>query len=263
MRSCIYQGQVRHRRFLPTTHEFQYRLYMMYLDLDELPTLFEHHALWSNEGRAMARFLRRDHLKNHAPPTRDLGEAVRDLVGVRTGTRPCGPIRLLTHLEYFRYRFNPVSLYFCFDADDQRVETVVAEINNTPWGEQHCYVLPESANLGQANRKRFEFAKEFHISPFMGMDMDYRWNFTEPAEQLAIHMDSLRDGVKYLDATMTLHRREISAGALNAVLLKYPLMTLKVIAAIHWQALRLWWKRCPYYVHPKTAVRGSDGAEAC
>ncbi len=263
MHSAIYEGRVRHRRFAPVEHAFEYSLFMMYLDLEELPTLFDRHPLWSNEGRALARFRRRDHLKNRAPVERDLRDAVRDLVGGRTGVRPCGPIRLLTHFEYFRYRFNPVSFYFCFDRDDRRVETVVAEITNTPWGEQHCYVLPESADLGGGNRKRFEFGKEFHISPFMAMETDYVWRLTEPGERLVIHMDNLAGGAKYFDATMTMRRRQISTAALNAVLVKYPFMTLKVIAAIHWQALKLWLKRCPFYAHPKTLIREQNGAEVC
>jgi DUF1365 family protein len=263
MHSAIYEGRVRHRRFAPAPHRFHYRLFMMYLDLAELPTLFRHHPLWSNEGRALARFRRRDHLKNHAPPTQPLDEAVRELVREHAGQRPLGPVRLLTHLEYFRYRFNPVSFYFCFDRDDQQVETVIAEINNTPWGEQHCYVLPESLNLRTPQNKRFEFRKAFHISPFMGMDTHYVWSFTAPADQFGIHMENHRGGEKYFDATMTLRRREISAAALNSALLKYPLMTLKVIAAIHWQALRLWLKRCPVYSHPKTRVHNREGAGTC
>jgi DUF1365 family protein len=263
MHSAIYEGRVWHRRVAPVGHAFQYGLFMMYLDLDELPTLFDCYPLWSNEGRALARFRRRDHLKHHGPPQRDLREAVCALVDERTGKRPSGPIRLLTHLEYFRYRFNPVSFYFCFDDDDRGVETVVAEINNTPWGEQHCYVLPESSNLGSPGQKRFEFGKEFHISPFMGMDMDYVWHLTEPAEQLGIRMENLQGGIKYFEAAMRLRRKPLSASTLNAVLLKYPFMTLKVIGAIHWQALRLWWKRCPFYAHPKTAVDKPKGAEPC
>jgi DUF1365 family protein len=257
--SAIYEGKVRHRRFTPVENSFEYGLFMMYLDPDELPTLFDRNTLWSNEGQALARFLRKDHLKHLAPPTQELGEAVRDAVAARTGSRP-GTIRLLTHLEYFRYRFNPVSLYYCYSEDHEHVETVITEINNTPWGEQHCYFFQESDNLGPTRKKKFAFSKDFHVSPFMDMDVDYVWHFTEPSERLSVHMENHRGGVKQLDATMTLQRREISSATLNTMLLKYPFMTLKVIAAIHWQAFKLWLKRCPYYPHPKWLVQQSNGA---
>ena len=141
MRSCIYRGHVRHRRFTPVEHAFRYPLFMMYLDLDELPHVLDVHPLWSARRPAPAWFRRRDYHGDAAVP---LDEAVRATVAEQTGSRPRGPIRLLTHLRYFGYCFNPVSFYYCFDEEDRRVETIVAEVNNTPWGERHCYVLPMS-----------------------------------------------------------------------------------------------------------------------
>lgn len=256
MESCIYEGTVRHRRFTPVENAFRYSLFMMYLDLDELPTLFDKWWLWSNEGRGLARFRRRDHLKE-IDRGLDLATAVRDLVEQRTEQRPSGPIRLLTHLEYFRYRFNPVSFYFVYDADGDEVETIIAEINNTPWGEQYCYVLSAAEAQWQGDTLRFDLAKQFHISPFMGMDTDYAWAFTSPNSKLGVHMENHRAGAKYFDASMSLKRTEISTGSLARVLAQYPLMTGKVIAAIYWQALKLWWKRCPYYPHPKQSMKTS------
>lgn len=248
--SCIYEGCVRHRRFEPVPHAFEYTLFMMYLDLDELPDLLRRFPGWSNEGLGVARFRRRDHLRGHAPTSHDLSEAVRDLVQRETGRRPGGPVRLLTHLEYFGYRFNPVSFYFCFESGGRRLASIVAEINNTPWGEQHCYVLESPPAAADRGLVCFELAKRFHISPFMGMDTDYRWVFTAPSETLAVHMENRRAGAKYFDATLALRRTEITRSAMLRVLVQYPLMTTKVIAAIYWQALKLWMKRCPYYPHP-------------
>jgi DUF1365 family protein len=246
--SCVYEGLVRHRRFSPAAHAFEYTVFMMYLDLDELPAAFRGRWFWSGRRFNLAWFRRKDH---YGDPTVPLGQAIRDLVGQRTGLRPQGPIRLLTHLRYFGYCFNPVSFYYCFDAADRRVETIVAEVHNTPWGEQHCYVLDRTRNEGHGTRKRFRFDKQFHVSPFMDMNVRYDWRFNEPRAQLAVHMDNLKSTGKFFDATMALARRELGAATLARVLLRYPLMTVQVIAGIHLQALRLWLKRCPVYDHPE------------
>jgi len=246
MESCIYEGRVRHTRTQPAVHGFTYRLFMMYLDLDELPSLFKKRWFWSVSRPAIARFRREDHLGSSDTP---LADAVRDLVAAETGHRPSGPVRLLTNLAYFGYRFNPVSFYYCFAADGQTVETIVAEVNNTPWGEQDTYVLPCVPR--DASAWRFRPAKKMHVSPFMPMDVNYDWVLANPAERLTVHMANYSDGKRFFDASMRLGRREISAGSLASVLLRFPLLTLKIIAAIHWQALRLWLKRCPVYAHPK------------
>lgn len=247
MNSAIYEGLVRHRRYSPVPHSFSYRLFMLYLDLGELPTVFQDRWFWSVDRANLASFKRVDHVGDPIIP---LDESIRQLVETRTGSRPTGPIRLLTHLRYFGYVFNPVSFYYCYDESDRHVETIVAEITNTPWGERHCYVLGAKDNCAQGSRKRYHLGKVFHISPFMDMDVAYDWRFTEPTSQLAIHMDNLRNGKRFFDATMKLERREISGAALARVLVQYPLMTAKVIGAIHWQALRLWAKRVPFYAHP-------------
>ncbi len=231
----------------PVEREFRYRLFMMFLDLDELPRLFDRYWLWSAERPSPARFRRSDHLGDRRKP---LKEAVCDLVERETGRRPAGPVRLLTHLRYFGYGFNPVSFYYCFDARGEEVEHIVAEVNNTPWNEQHCYVLNARQNVGTLRHKRFVFAKRFHVSPFMDMDMGYDWRFTFPGEKLAVHMENRKDGQKLFDATLRLERRALSGPALARVLTVYPLMTLKVIATIYYQALCLWLARAPFFAHP-------------
>ena len=245
MNSCIYKGWVRHRRLAPTQNSFRYRMFMLYLDLAELPQLFDGKPLWSARRPALAWFRRRDYL---GPPGVPLDTAVRDLVESRTGVRPTGPIRLLTHLRYFGYVMNPVSFYYCFDEYGQRLETIVAEITNTPWGERHQYVLPAAAQA--APLKRFEFDKGFHVSPFMPMEIQYHWCFNAPADRLLVNMQNFRGDQFMFDATLSLRREPVSAGALVRALAGYPVMTLKVIAAIHFQALRLWLKRTPFHAHP-------------
>lgn len=247
MHSRIYKGWVRHRRSAPTRNEFRYPLFMMYLDLTELPGLFDGVPLWSARRRALAWFRRADYLAPHDQP---LDEAVRDLVAARIGVRPQGPIRLLTHLRYFGYCMNPVSFYYCFDRSGDRLEAIVAEITNTPWKERHQYVL---AVRDGARVQRFEFDKDFHVSPFMPMDMRYRWCFAAPGMRLHVHMESLRGGESVFDASLALRAEPVTRGALIRVLAVFPAMTLRVIGAIHWQALRLWLKRTPFYPHPHPA----------
>jgi len=247
MKSAIYAGQVRHRRMLPVVHEFDYRMFMMYLDLEEIPTVFRKRWFWSVRRPALARFRREDHFGDPAIP---LDDAIRELVNDETGTRPSGPIRLLTQLSYFGYVFNPVSFYYCFSEDDTQLETIVAEVNNTPWGERHCYVLPQSMNQGTGKHMRYFPEKEMHVSPFMPMDVQYDWRFNQPASNLTVHMENARSGRKVFDATMVLQRKEITSASLARSLWGYPFMTMKIILAIHWQALKLWLKGAPVHDHP-------------
>jgi len=246
MKSSVYHGWVRHRRAGPRAHEFRYRIFMTYIDLDELPGLFKQFWLWSASRPALARFRRQDY---YGDPARPLAAEVRDLVTRETGQRPTGPIRLLTHLRYFGYCFNPVSIYYCFDLEDTRVETIVAEITNTPWGERHAYVLPAGDAKGK-DRLHFQFGKAFHVSPFLPMDMDYDWRFSAPDSRLLVHMENTREGTKAFDATLVLERKPITSATLAFALCAFPFVTLQVTAAIYWQAFRLWLKKAPFHAHP-------------
>ena len=255
MKSCIYTGQVRHRRFAPTKHNFNYSLFMMYVDLAELPRLFDKRWLWSSKQFALAWFKREDH---YGKPGVTIDESIRQLVQKEIGKRPRGPIRLLTHFRYFGFCFNPVSFYYCFDEDDSRVETIVAEVNNTPWNEQHCYVLSEDKNVGNTKNKRYRFAKDFHVSPFMDMNIDYDWRFMQPNKRLNVHMENHQTdsegNKKVFDATLVMKRQSMSPFNLAKILIQFPFMTGKVVAGIYFQALKLWLKKVPFYSHPKHSL---------
>jgi DUF1365 family protein len=241
--SCIYEGTVHHRRRTPREHAFEYRLFMTYLDLDELPQLFDRHPFWSARGPAVAWFRRADYLGNPATP---LSGSVRELVEERTGTRPDGPVRVLTNMRYFGHCFNPVSFYYCFDADGERVRSVVAEVTNTPWGERHAYVSTELDSRQ---------AKELHVSPFWGMDFDYEWRIGVPGPRLDVSIGADRAGERVFDARLALTRRPITRRSLARLLLEHPPMTMKVSGAIYAQALRLRLKGIRPHPHPRMVTR--------
>lgn len=252
MKSCIYIGDLYHHRYQPRENSFTYRVFFMFIDLDELGQLFDNRWLWSVGRANVANFKRSDYL---GPPDIPLDQAVRDRVAQQLGERPAGPIRMLTHLRYFGHCFNPVTFYYCYDAGDTRVEYIVAEITNTPWRERHSYVLGEKQNLDIEAQKRYRFSKAFHISPFMDMDYTYDWHFVDPDDSLYIHMQNFKENTNCFESILSLQRKKISGPVLAWVLVRFPVMTLKVLSMIYWQAFRLWLKKIPYYENPKHLLK--------
>ena len=261
--SAVYEGTIRHRRFEPVEHEFGYRLFLMYLDLGELPGVLDRYPLWSARRRAPARFRRGDFMGD---PARPLDECARDAVEAATGERPAGPVRLLAGLRYFGHSFNPVSFYYCFDRTGERVEAVVADVENIPWGERHPYVLARGEREGPVLSA--ELGKALHVSPLMGMDQTYAFRAGEPGARLAVHIES-RPGragappagsgprpagphtASSFDATLDLRRRELSRPLLAGLLARYPALSLQVVAKIYAQSLRLKLKGARYFPHPE------------
>ncbi len=248
MLSCIYEGNVEHRRLSPVEHRFRYKLYMLYLDLDELPSVLQGRLGLHVERFSPASFCRKDHLGNADAP---LQAAVFDLVKTETGLVPAGPVRLLTLLRNFGHYFSPLNLYFCFDRNGHTVVAVVAEVTNTPWLEKHWYVLWEGNRFGPDGRLWFRHPKSFHVSPFMDMDAEYEWRLKVPGPRLGVYIANLREGRRYFDVSMVLTRQELRRGAMTRTLLRHPWMTGRVSQAIYWQALRLWLKKSSLYSHPK------------
>ena len=241
---------MRHRRLLPRSHEFSYRVFMPYLCLDELPQLFDGRWLWSARGPAPAWFRRSDFLGDpHLP----LQQEVRRRILEETGVIHRGPIYLLANLRYFGISMNPIACYYCFNEDESRLEFLVAEVNNTPWNERHSYVM-EGPDQGRWLRTGFD--KQFHVSPFNPMDMRYQWRSNTPDHRLVLHLANMQAGTRVFEASLNLSARPMTAAGLNRTLWRYPLMTARIALAIYWQALRLFIKGVPVHSHPKSKPSG-------
>lgn len=243
---ALYEGRVMHTRHTPVVNSFNYRIFMVYLNLEEIETAFEKRWLWSNEKWNIASFRRKDHL---GPEEMSLDGAVREMVKKQYGVRPKGPICLLTHLRYFGYIMNPVSFYLCWAEAGNMAEFIVAEINNTPWGERYCYVL--DCRTQAPGDFSFEFNKAFHVSPFHPMEQRYKWRIRIGDEGLSIEMENREAEVKVFEAQMEMARKPMTGRNMGWMLMRHPFMTVKVVGAIYYQALKLWMKKAPFYPHPK------------
>jgi DUF1365 family protein len=232
-------------------------MFMNAIDLDE----FEAGALarlgrWFDPARrgSLMRLRRADHVGDPAVP---LKQAVLTRLRADLPDLEAGPVLLLTHLGQFGVRFNPVNFYFCFAPGSESIAAILLEVNNTPWGEQHCYVLD------CRNRRppyTFVQSKTFTVSPFMPMDMEYRFRFEFEAGRLTVHKENWRGSTRVFHARLDLRREPLSRRALARALLRYPLMTWKVVGGIYFEALRLWLKGVPFLGHQGGVTGGSRRA---
>ncbi len=213
---------------------------MPLIDLDGVGTMTSAHPLWSSRFPAPVWFRRADFL---GPSDQPLAEAVRDLVGQQCGTRPEGKVALLAHLRTWGWLFNPISLYFCFSANGQAVDHLVAEVENTPWHERHAYVVGPPGS--------YRFPKAMHVSPFMPMDVDYLLRYGAPGNRLVVHLDVVREDRRLFSAGLALDRRPVNRHELGRLVWDLPAMTHRVSAAIYWQAARLGLRRAPFFAHPR------------
>lgn len=250
--SAIYRGFVRHRRFTPAQHEFDYPLFMMLLKVDEIPRLAKQFWQFGTRVLNWARFRRNDYLGNANQP---LSESVRDKMSELTG-RPrsefTGDVYVLCHLRYFGLYFSPLNLYFL--KQDDQYPCMLAEVSNTPWNERHYYFVDLDSPQPHD--------KAFHVSPFNPLNQKYHWRVTPPrsdAERCLVHIESWqesgqspveKDEVKIFDATLSLQRVTLNQSELNRVLIRTPIQTASIVAGIYWQAFKLFRKKVPFYSHP-------------
>jgi uncharacterized protein len=245
MKSLIYAGKIRHRRFTPKEHKFSYKLFMFCFDIAAIDTVFKGVPFVSIEGFNWFAFKRKNYLSHPEIP---LDKAARELVKEKYNIYPQGKIYLLTHLSCLNYCFNPISLYFVFNKNNDELDFLIVEVTNTPWGEKHAYVLADPEKP-KKDIYRYHFQKKLHVSPFMTMDYEYRFNLKLANDRIIVHMGNYQEGNLHFDATLTL--LSVPTKAAEKIFLSYPLITFKVTAAIHWQALRLWLKGVLFQSHPK------------
>ncbi|MEO9180775.1 MAG: DUF1365 domain-containing protein [Acidimicrobiales bacterium] len=242
MKSVIYDGVVTHRRRATAetgnvANEFQHHISMPFVFLDELDDFIALHPLWSRKPWHPVRFDRSDYLGD---PTTPLDEAVRQAVSQRLGRRPSGQIAMLAHWRTWGWLFNPLTLYYCYSTNGNDIDAVVLEVTSTPWRERHVYVV-------DGKELRTRFAKEMHVSPFLGMGLDYVMTWAPPDERLNFHLSARHGDTHVFDAGMVLTRRPASRSELGRLIRRRPLQTYGVSSHIYAQAARLAWKRAPFH----------------
>ena len=233
LRSSLYECRVVHERFVPAPHRFRYNVFAFYIDLDEIDALVAKIPWISRNRFNVFSWYDRDHI--------DVRALLRE-----HGLGDPRRIAIVTNLRIAGYVFNPVSFYFCFDEHDDAY-AAVAEVNNT-FGETKPYVLTAEGGRFDSTQK-----KQFYISPFIAHDSDMRMRLAVPSERLGLVVDDYENGEHVLHTAMTGRNVVLTSSRLLAFAAKYPLLTLRIITAIHWHALRLWWKRVPWHRHEEHA----------
>lgn len=236
-RSALHVGKVRHRRMGDPKHEFEYPVWYALLDLDELEELASRVRIFSHNRFNLVGFDDRDHLGPTAEPVKRKLDSWLRSKGVQTLP---AHVTMLTHLRVLGHVFNPVSFFFCRD-EEHSLQQVVAEVNNT-FGETYCYLLETDGEV-----VRHEEDKVFHVSPFQPVDGRYRFRVTAPGPRMTAQIDVLRDGERVFDSTLTTTRRPLTGPTLLKTLARHPHTGLRTLALIHYQALRLWLKRAPFF----------------
>jgi len=244
MNSCLYECDVMHARFAPRIHRFSYRIFLFAIDLDELPALDRHLRLFSQESRNIYGFRDRDYLPTDHPRGGSLKQRVHACLAERGVDAAGGRVLLVTLPRVAGYLFNPVSFYFCFDRYGAPL-AAIPEVTNTFREMKPFFLGPETRRPDGTFHLRVP--KHFYVSPFSDVDVDFDFNLSVPGDRLRIQIDDYVDGERTLTSTLTGPALPLTDGRLAWFTVLYPLITLKIVAAIHWHALRLYLKKLPWF----------------
>ncbi len=248
IKSRLFIGNVRHRRFTPVLHELNYSLFMPAIDVDEIDELES--KVWGFGTRwwHWARFKRSDYVGQGSLKT-----AVRDKLTALTGTKCDGKVIAVCHLRYLGFYFSPVNFYYVYNKKGEW-KYLLAEVSNTPWNERHYYAIAANSDDEHFGWKQ---DKAFHVSPFNPIDQQYLWKIKPLTDKLNIHLECHKSE-KHFDATMVMKAKTLSTKNLLKCLIVTPIQTIKVVFGIYWHALKLWVKGAPFYSHPKYSVKNEN-----
>ncbi|MEM0912708.1 MAG: DUF1365 domain-containing protein [Pseudomonadota bacterium] len=237
--SCVYMGDVMHRRNQPKVHEFTYDIYLWFIKLSELETLNSQLSLFkiADSGLHPFRFAQKDYIPSE---TGDIESRALKKFNELSQCRLAGDVFLLGQVRTFGLYFSPVNFYFLKNAAGH-FSHMLAEVSNTPWNQRHYYLVDLSE---QRNTE-----KAFHVSPFNPMDMVYKWRINQPDHELSLQLSCYR-GEKHFEAALDMKMQALSNPLLRRLLIKTPSMTIKTVVGIYWQAFKLFLKRIPIYAHP-------------
>ncbi|WP_306523828.1 DUF1365 domain-containing protein [Rheinheimera sp.] len=234
-----YKGRVGHKRYLPEVHDFGYDVSYLWLDLQQLDSLSSFGRYLSLEKFAAWSFRRKDYLQG----ADDLAQAVKDKVKALGGDKEVQLVFLLSPLANFNVFFSPLNLYYCYA--DGKPLYLLAEVSNTPWNERHYYLIP----LQTEGDTEFCHDKNFHVSPFNPLDMQYQWKINQPETELQLSISNWRLGERVFSAWLDLTRHELNKPSLQQQLIHTPWQNVQVVFRIYWHALKLLFKRLPVYGH--------------
>lgn len=235
--SGLFIGTIRHRRFLPIKHDFRYDFFMPLLDLDEISKLEQETKGFSLKKWALASFYFADYFDGR----QNVKEAALDKIFELTGEKISGKVLALCQLRYFGFYFSPVNFYYIYD-ENENWRYLLAEVSNTPWNERHYYAVPA--------KQDWQHQKAFHVSPFNPINQRYNWKLRPLSNKVFIHL-AVDSNNSEFDATLALSKHKFESKKLNTLLLKTPIMGLKMLVSIYWQALKLWLKGANFYSHPQ------------